>query len=228
MPPRPSSVFDAVLFDLDGTLIDTEPVWFAAEVDVMAAHGTGWTHDDQRIAVGGPMLRVADYMADLVAAAGGPRPDPREVVDALLEAYAARLPRADLSFDPHARAIFDEAKQHGLPCAVVSNSPRRLIEPILRANADAVFDYCLAGDEVARAKPHPAPYLTAAKALGADIARCLVVEDSPTGVAAGRASGAYVLALATMTPHDPHPRSFVVPGLAGISLAGLAAQLGRA
>ena len=223
MPPEPA--FAAVLFDMDGTLVDTEPTWHAAEVDTMAAHGTEWTMEDQAHALGGPMSRVTRYMADQIRAATGERCDPDDLLDEMLAAYARHLDAGEIRVMDGADSLMRQASAAGLPTALVSNSPRWLMAKVLAANPDLTFDETIASGEVEHGKPHPLPYLTAAERLGVSIRDCLIVEDSPTGVAAARDSGAAVVAVAHMTELDPGPRGVVVAGLAGLDLTALARLL---
>jgi HAD superfamily hydrolase (TIGR01509 family) len=221
----PVTMFAAVLFDMDGTLVDTEPMWEAAEADVMAAHGSSWTRADQALAIGGPIERVTRYMAGKIAADTGVLRSPVLVHEELLAAFHSHLDAGRIGVHDGADALFRAARGRGLPVALVSNSPRELMTKVLAALPQFVFDLTLAGDEVDHAKPHPGPYLEAARLLGVRIEDCLVVEDSPTGVAAARASGAAVVAVQHLAALDPGPRGVVVADLAHVGLADLAEQL---
>lgn len=204
----------AVLFDMDGTIIDSEGLWLATEIEVMARLGAAWTEADQAHCLGGPLERVADYMiersrADTTAAAVGL---------ALLDGMEHRLRSTPLVWQPGARELLDEVRSRGIPTALVSASWSRLIQAVADHVAedlgDGVFDVVVAGDDVTHSKPHPEPYLTAARLVGLAPEECLVIEDSPTGVAAGAAAGCHVVAV-------PHIATVEVPGVLVIdSLAG--------
>lgn len=217
--------FAAVLFDMDGSLVDTEPMWHAAEIDVMAGHGTQWTLADQRYAIGGPMSRVGQYMVDRLTAQGVTGISAEGILAELLAAFERHLDAGEIAVYDGADALLAQATAAGLPLALVSNSTRRLMDKVLAANPGLTFEVTIAGDEVPLAKPHPDPYWTAAHRLGVPIEECLIVEDSPTGVAAARDSGACVVAVAHLGQLDPGPRGLVVSRLDGLDLADLAAQL---
>ncbi|MDO8309156.1 MAG: HAD family phosphatase [Actinomycetota bacterium] len=197
---------DAVLFDMDGTLIDSEGLWLRAEEIVMARMGTGWTEADQRECLGGPVERVAQYM---VAKASSDR-DPVGVGTELLDEMESLLRSTPLAWQPGARSFLDDARRRGIPTALVSASWGRLIDAVSEQVEAEVggpaFDVVVAGDEVEESKPHPEPYLTAASALGVAPERCLVLEDSPTGVASGVAAGCRVVAI-------PHLAMIDIPGV---------------
>ena len=139
----------------------------------------------------------------------------------------ALLRSGNLQWRPGALELLSECRATGVPTALVSASHRRLLDAVSDAVADhpgmpdPAFDVTVAGDEVDQGKPHPEPYLAAARRLGVRIAECIVVEDSPTGVASGQASGAYVLAVPHMVAVPPHPRRWVVETLDGVTLGDL-------
>jgi HAD superfamily hydrolase (TIGR01509 family) len=210
----------AVLFDMDGTLIDSEGLWLEAEHAVMSQLGGRWTDADQSHCLGGPLERVADYMIDL----SGSSASTADVGRMLLDTMEERLHSSPLAWRPGARALVLECRERGIPTALVSASWNRLIDAVghkietdLRRPA---FDVTVAGDDVARGKPHPEPYLTAAASLGHPPAECLALEDSPTGVRSAVAAGCRVVAiphLASVTGHG----AAVVTTLEGWSLTEL-------
>lgn len=213
----------AVLFDLDGTLLDSEDLWWDAECRVVGSWGGTWTREDQAHCLGGPLERVTSYMADRTAA-----PHTPEVIgEELLATMEALLREGDLTWRPGALELLTECRSAGVPTALVSASHRRLLDAVADAVADhpgmpdPAFDVTVAGDEVNEGKPHPEPYLRAAELIGVSIADCIVIEDSPTGVASGQASGAYVLAVPHIVAIAEHARRRVVPTLDGVSLSDL-------
>jgi HAD superfamily hydrolase (TIGR01509 family) len=213
----------AVLFDLDGTLLDSEDLWWQAECEVVRGWGGAWTRDDQAHCLGGPLERVTAYMA----ASAGPGISPEVIGARLLSAMEAHLRSGDLQWRPGALELLTECRSAGVPTALVSASHRRLLDAVAEAVADhpgmphPAFDITVAGDEVNQGKPHPEPYLEAARRLGVAIADCIVIEDSPTGVASGQASGAYVVAVPHLVGIDAHPRRRVVETLDGVGLADI-------
>ncbi len=210
----------AVLFDMDGLLVDTEPLWLRAEQQVMGRLGGSWTEDDQRAVLGGPLAHAARYMA---RRSGSPVP-PDEVGRMLVAAMAELLRTGRVPPQPGAIEVVSEVAAAGIPRAVVSASMRQLVDlvmPALAGQGMPSFPVSVAGDEVARTKPDPAPYLRAADLLGIDITRAVVLEDSPNGVRAGRASGARVVAVPHLVPIEPGDGVVVRGSLVGLGVAEL-------
>ncbi|MEU8804568.1 HAD family phosphatase [Spirillospora sp. NPDC048819] len=206
----------AVLFDMDGLLIDSERVWLEVESEVMAWLGGEWSPAHQERLVGGSLDVAVRYMLELTGADA----DPGEVGLRMLDGMAERL-GACVPMMPGAKDLLAEVREAGVPAALVSSSHRRLIEPVLDAIGREHFALSVAGDEVSRTKPDPEPYLTAASRLGADPARCVVLEDSPNGVAAGEAAGCVTVAVPGVLPIPPAPGRVVVASLREVSLATL-------
>lgn len=210
----------AVLFDMDGTLIDTEPLWQAAEEHMMAGYGIEWTDEDQRHCHGGAAERVTNYMADRVAETGQPRPDPARFV-AGFEDYMLAHIGDGVRVQPGASSLLREVHESQLASALVTSSQGVLMRAVLKSLGSRWFDVTVCADDVERHKPDPLPYRTAAEALGVDVHRCLVIEDSPTGVASAQSAGAYVVAVDHSAAFDPAERRTVIPGLDGVTLAML-------
>jgi HAD superfamily hydrolase (TIGR01509 family) len=182
----------------------------------MVELGGPWDDADARAMVGGPLTRVARYMVDLVGGAGDPARVEQLLVDTmadLLEAGADHRPGAD--------DLLEDLVAAGVPCALVSSSPRVLVDAVLDSVGGDHFVFTIAGDEVARTKPFPDPYLAAVTRFGAAPARCIVLEDSPTGVAAGEAAGCVVVAVPFAVPIDPAPGRIIVGSLSELSADGL-------
>ncbi len=213
----------AVLFDLDGTLIDSEDLWWEAERAVIETRGGRWTREDQAHCLGGPLERVTDYMALHC----GVETSAQDLGVALVDEMERLLTAGDVVWRPGALELLNECRDHHVPTALVSASHRRLLDAVAVAVAhhpgmpDPAFDVTVAGDEVDQGKPHPEPYLQAARRLDVPIERCIVIEDSPTGVASGQASGAFVLAVPHLVAIPEHERRHVITSLDGVTLARL-------
>lgn len=214
----------AVLFDLDGTLIDSEGLWFRAECRVVDGLGGTWTPQDQAHCLGGPLERVSAYMVERT---GSTRPA-EDIGVELLDTMESLLRREPLEWRPGARELLAECRAQGIPTALVSASHRRLLDAVADAIARDVhaddghaFRVTVAGDEVDNGKPHPEPYVAAARSLGVPIERCVVLEDSPTGVASGQGSGAFVVAIPHIVHIDRAPRRRVIDTLDGVTVAHL-------
>ncbi|MEV3926334.1 HAD family hydrolase [Actinomadura coerulea] len=206
----------AVLFDMDGLLIDSESVWLEVESEVMAWLGGEWTPAHQERLVGGSLYLAVDYMLELTGADAPREEVGRRMLDGMAERLGACVPMM-----PGAKDLLAELRAAGMTTALVSSSHRRLIEPVLDAVGREHFALSVAGDEVARTKPHPEPYLTAAARLGADPARCVVLEDSPNGVAAAEAAGCVTVAVPGLLPIPPALGRTVVASLREVDLERL-------
>ena len=207
------SALQAVLLDMDGTLVDTEGFWWDVEVEVFAY--LGHTLDDswRHVVVGGPMTRSAGFLIE----ATGADITLAELSVLLNDGFEQRI-GLDLPLMPGAARLLAELTAHGIPTALVSASHRRIIDRVLKSLGPEHFALTVAGDEVPRTKPHPDPYLTAAARLGADPVRCAVVEDTVTGVAAAESAGCHVVAVPSAAPITPAARRTVVSSLEEVDL----------
>ncbi|MER7170684.1 HAD family hydrolase [Streptomyces mesophilus] len=215
-----SDNLQAVLLDMDGTLVDTEGFWWDAEVEAFAKLGHALDESWRDVVVGGPMSRSAGF---LIEATGADITLP-ELTVLLNDAFEDRISRA-LPLMPGAARLLAELSAHEVPTALVSASHRRIIDRVLESLGAHHFALTVAGDEVQRTKPHPDPYLHAAARLGADPARCAVVEDTATGVAAAEAAGCRVVAVPSVAPIAPSPGRTVVSSLEEVDLPFLRALI---
>ncbi|MBL1107614.1 HAD family phosphatase [Streptomyces sp. 5-8] len=210
------SALQAVLLDMDGTLVDTEGFWWDVEVEVFAS--LGHTLDDtwRHVVVGGPMTRSAGFLIE----ATGADITLAELSVLLNEGFEDRIGRS-LPLMPGAARLLAELYEYEIPTALVSASHRRIIDRVLTVLGPHHFALSIAGDEVSRTKPFPDPYLLAAAGLGADPARCAVVEDTATGVAAAEAAGCRVVAVPSVASIGPAAGRTVVSSLEQVDLAFL-------
>jgi HAD superfamily hydrolase (TIGR01509 family) len=207
-----------VLFDMDGLLVDTEPLWFETEAEVMGRLGAPWTKQDQEQLLGGSMDNTVGY---LLARAARPVP-PADVARWMTEGMLSRAAEGRVIIRPGARELLNEVAATGIPYALVTGSQRPFTEAVL-ASTGFRFPVTVTGDDVTRTKPDPEPYLLAAKLLDADPEQCVALEDSPNGVASATGAGCLVVAVPTLLPIPPAARRLVVPSLSGITLATLRA-----
>ncbi len=205
MTPRAST---AVLFDMDGLLVDSEPLWLQVETAVMARLGADWTAADQVRLLGGSLNRTVRY---LLAKARRPAP-PEAVAEWLMSGMADRVREHGVPFRPGARELLAEVTAAGLPHALVTGSERSFMDAVL-ARTGMRFDALVCAGDVSVTKPDPEPYLLAAKLLGADPARCFALEDSPNGVASAEGAGCRVFAVPSLVPIEPAPGRTVVRSL---------------
>ncbi len=185
-----SAFFDAVLFDMDGTLIDSEPLWLTSEQELMSRYDFGWTEENQAFCLGGPLDRVGNYMSDL---AGGAMDGPY-FTTTLISIMAEKL-SSGAPLMPGALELLELVSRLNVDFALVSASPRVLVDGVLSNLSSHHFDISISSDDVTQTKPNPEGYLKAAGQLGVDITRCLILEDSATGVQAAASSGACVIAI---------------------------------
>jgi len=208
----------AVLWDMDGTLIDTEPFWIGAETELVEAHGGVWTHEDGLSLVGNPMLVSAGKLQER-----GVDLSLEDIVDFLNRRVAEGV-AAGIPWQPGAEQVLADLHDAGVPMALVTSSFRMLAEPF--AAAAGRFDVVVSGDEVARAKPDPEPYLTAARLLGVDVADCVAVEDSRAGIASALASGARAVAIEVMQSVAAQPGLTRIASLTDLTLPTLGRIVG--
>ena len=204
----------AVLWDMDGTLIDTEPYWMAAEVELVEAHGGVWTHADAVAMIGSSMA----VSAGLLQAAGVDLPV--EQIAHTLNTSVREAVAAGIPWQPGAYDLLRALHAAGVPQALVTSSFEVVAGPF--ADAVGLFDVVVTGDTVTRPKPDPEPYLTAARLLGVDVTACVAVEDSRSGVASAVASGARVLAVDSHVALDPPASVSRTSGLDRLDLDTLA------
>ncbi|KAK1178018.1 HAD family phosphatase [Streptomyces sp. NBS 14/10] len=202
------SALQAVLLDMDGTLVDTEGIWWDTEVSIFAELGHALAEEYREVVVGGPMTRSASFLiqatgADIALAE----------LTGLLNSRFTELIDGTVPLLPGARRLLTELAAHGVPTALVSASHRRVMESVLRSIGPEHFALTVAGDDIGRTKPHPDPYLFAAAGLGADPARCVVVEDTVTGVTAAEAAGCQVVAVPSLVMIEPAVGRTVVGSL---------------
>ncbi len=211
----------AVLWDMDGTLVDTEPSWIAAEYALVAEHGGTWNDEHAHALVGNPLLVSGEY----IRRHGGVDLPVEEIVEQLLDRVVADV-RRSVPWRPGARELLLALREEGVPCALVTMSWARLVDAVLAQLPGDTFAAVVAGDQVRHGKPHPEPYLTAAARLGVAPGECVAIEDSQTGVASAHAAGAAVVAVPNVVAIPPGPGRVVVDTLEGLSPAGLARLVG--
>ncbi len=218
--PTSAAAPAAVLWDMDGTLVDTEPYWMVAEREIVEAWGGRWTHEDGLQLVGQGLWSSA-----LVFRSRGVDLEPQQIIDALTDRVLSQIVD-HVPWRPGARELLAEVRTAGIPTALVTMSIRRMADRVVEALehelGGTAFDVIVAGDEVEHPKPYPDPYLRAAELLGVPIADCVAVEDSEPGVASAVAAGATTLAVPFHVPLPPSPAyELIDAGLEGVGLERL-------
>ncbi len=209
----------AVLWDMDGTLIDSEPYWIAAEIELCARFGVSWTKEDGLRQVGNPLVNTATELR----ARGVGMP-----IDTIVEFLTGRVTMQVRERAPWQQDAFDLLNvvlAAGIPCALVTMSYRQLANALL-ARVPEAFAAVVTGDEVTNGKPHPEAYLVAAARLGVDVTQCVAIEDSPAGVGSALASGARTIGVRRHVPIKTQPELSRVRDLERVTLAEIRAIAG--
>jgi HAD superfamily hydrolase (TIGR01509 family) len=209
--------YSAVFFDMDGLLVDSEPLWLISETQMMAEYGYQWLESDQAACLGGPLDRIGNYMSGLIGGKRDGHSLMMEIIDRMVEKF-----KGDLPFMPGAIALINDLRVHGVPLTLVSASPRSLVDAALSNFEENPFVRSISSGDVKVSKPDPEGYLLAASSGGHEISNSLVLEDSLTGVTAAKASGAWVLAVPHLVPIEKSGRVDVTDSLANWSYEKLA------
>lgn len=203
----------AILFDMDGTLVDSEPLWFQAEKQVMAEVGSTWEQSDQINCLGGPMEKTERYMQER---SGNIKPF-GYFSERLNDVMDEKL-KHELKMMPSALELLLDCKSAQIPMALVTASTGRQMRAVLERFPTGIFASTVSKDDVEHSKPDPAPYKLAAKQLGVDIEKCLVLEDSITGVQSGLRAGAQVIGIPHLVQLQTHENLRVVKALSDLTL----------
>lgn len=211
-PPLPA----AVLWDMDGTIIDTEPYWMAEEHLLVQEAGGAWSHQDALDLVGNDLIRSAE----IILARTPVTATPAQIVDRLVAGVVRRATER-LPWRPGARELLAELGDLGVPSALVTMSWAPLADVLLAGLPEGAFATVVTGDQVLQGKPAPDPYLLAARRLGLDPARCVALEDSPTGVTSAVAAGVPTIGIPHIVAIPQRPGAVLVPTLEGVRAAHL-------
>ena len=203
----------AILFDMDGTLIDSEPLWLEAEIEIMEELGCNWDQQDQINCLGGPIDKTENYMQDR-----SNNIKPFGYFTKKLDDVMEKKLSTKLNLIPNALEIINDCKRSELKIALVTASSGRLMSAVLKRFPVGIFDTTVSYDDVKRSKPDPEPYLLASKTLGVDITNCVVIEDSLTGVQSGLSAGAQVIGIPHLVKMPSNPNLRVVESLSEINM----------
>ena len=212
-------LMQAVLWDMDGTLVDTEPYWIATEQAMADKYGATWTHADALNLVGSDLVDSGRYIKRVM----GLELTPEEIVEELLDGVVAKV-EVEVPWRPGAVELLTSLAEAGVRCGLVTMSYERFVAPILARLPAETFRVVVTGDQVQNGKPHPEPYLTAAAALGVPPEDCVAIEDSNTGAKSAEEAGCLVLVVENHVPVLEGPRRVfrdTLDGLTGEDLAAL-------
>jgi HAD superfamily hydrolase (TIGR01509 family) len=210
----------AVLWDMDGTIIDTEPHWMAAETELIAQYGGSWSHEEALSLVGQGLWHSARVLQSR-----GVTLSEGEIIDHLTNIVMVKLRETGLPWRPGARELLLELRDAGVRAALVTMSIRSMAQLVADTIDFDAFDVIVAGDEVEHSKPHPAAYLRATELLGVDPADCVAIEDSPPGVASASAAGVATIGVPLHVPLHEDGSFAIWPTLAGRNVSDLAGVL---
>ena len=211
-----SNFFDAVFFDMDGLMVDSEPEWFLSEMEVTKPFGYSWLEEDQIACLGGPLSKVGQYMFDKC----GQKESPEYFTQTLIDTQVARM-RGNTPTMPGAVELVRELQTYGIKTALVSASPRNIVDAVLDNLGHELFPFSISADDVTRTKPDPEAYLKAAEMSGSEITNSLIFEDSLTGMKAAVASGAYLIGVPHLVSIEESARVRVIKSLQQLSYSKL-------
>jgi HAD superfamily hydrolase (TIGR01509 family) len=208
---------DAVLWDMDGTLVDTEPYWIATEFAMAEKYGATWSQAHALELVGSDLIDSGRYIQKVMGLALSPE----EIVEELLDGVVTKVEQ-DVPWRPGAVELLASLQEADVRCGLVTMSYQRFVAPILAQLPPETFRVVVSGDQVEFGKPHPEPYLTAAAALGVPAERCLAIEDSNTGAKSAEQAGCLVLVVENHVPVLEGPRRVFRTTLDGLTARDLA------
>ena len=211
-----SNFFEAVFFDMDGLMVDSEPEWFLSEIEVTKPFGYNWLEVDQIACLGGPLSKVGQYMFDKC----GQQRSPRYFTQTLIDTQVSRM-RGNTPTMPGAIELVRELQAEGIKTALVSASPRNIVDAVLDNLGHDLFPFSISADDVAKTKPDPEGYLKAATLSRTNISNCLIFEDSLTGMNAAIASGAYLIGVPHLVSIDESERVRVIKSLEQLTYSKL-------
>ena len=209
----------AVLWDMDGTLVDTEPYWIETEFAMAEKYGATWSQAHAMELVGSDLVDSGRYIKKVM----GLDLTPEEIVEELLDGVVVKVEVEAVPWRPGAVELLTSLAEAGVRCGLVTMSYQRFVAPILAHLPPETFRVVVTGEQVEFGKPHPEPYLTAAAALGVPPEECLAIEDSNTGAKSAEEAGCTVLVVENHVPVLEGPRRVFRDTFEGLSVEDLAA-----
>jgi HAD superfamily hydrolase (TIGR01509 family) len=206
----------AVLFDMDGTLVDTEPYWMQAETELVGEYGGRWTHDDALTLVGSGLWESAKVFQQ-----HGVELDADTIVATLTRRVQQQLEVQGVPWRPGAKELLADIREHGVKTALVTMSVQGMAEQVVAGIPFPAFDALITGDRVARPKPFPDAYLDAARVLDVAPGDCVAIEDSMNGLASAVAAGTVAIGVPHMIPLPESEEHTLWPTLQGRRFADL-------
>ena len=193
-------------------MVDSEPEWFLSEIEVTKPFGYDWLEVDQIACLGGPLSKVGQYMFDKC----GQQQSPQYFTQMLIDTQVSRM-RGNTPTMPGAIELVRELQANGVKTALVSASPRNIVDAVLDTLGHDLFPFSISADDVGKTKPDPECYLKAATLSGTNISNCLIFEDSLTGMNSAIASGAYLIGVPHLVTVEESDRVRVIKSLEQLS-----------
>jgi len=207
----------AVLWDMDGTLVDSEHYWSISQNRLANQYGAIWTDEDEKGVIGSSLYDSSDLIKRKF---GIEDKSVQEIIDHLTDEVIEQL-RQVLPWRPGALELLLELKQVGIKTALVTMSMRRMALAVAESIPFAAFDVVIAGDDVRYGKPHPEPYLTAAAKLGVAPIHCIALEDSVTGLNSAAAAGTHAIGVRNLVELPGGSDRKIIDTLVGLSATNL-------
>jgi HAD superfamily hydrolase (TIGR01509 family) len=208
----------AVLWDMDGTIIDSEPYWLISESAFAAAHDSDWGHQDGLGVIGMSLYESSK----LLKARVGSSLEPQQIIDQITDGVLAQLEK-EIIWRPGARQLLQLLKENNVRTALVTGSMHRMAQTVADQIGFDAFDVIVGGDDVINGKPHPESYLRAAQMLGVDPTNCVAFEDSLTGISAAEAAGTRAVGIPHIVEIPAAEGRILWPTLEGVTMADLKA-----
>jgi HAD superfamily hydrolase (TIGR01509 family) len=206
----------AVLWDMDGTLIDSEPYWLASESEFASSRNSSWGREDGLGVIGMSLYESSK----LLKARVGTDLEPQEIIDEVTNGVLARLDQS-IPWRPGARELLTLLRENSIKTALVTGSMHRMAKQVADSIGFDAFDLIIGGDDVSNGKPHPESYLKAAAILGVDPTNCVAFEDSLTGITAAEAAGTKAVGIAHIVEIPAKPGRILWPTLDGVTIEDL-------
>ena len=199
----------AVLWDMDGTIIDSEPYWMSAETELVREFGGTWTHEDGLAMIGNGLPDTAVYMQER-----GVDLSIEEITQGMTARVLEQM-EAAVPWRPGARELITSIFDAGIPMALATMALTSMAESVAESLRPVSFGAIVAGDQVENSKPHPEIYEKAAHRLGVDVRHCVAIEDSPLGIQSAFSAGAVTIGVPLMLNLDASLAHLLWPSLAG-------------
>ena len=206
----------AVLWDMDGTLIDSEPYWMKSEGAFAKANNTIWTEQDGLSLVGMSLYDSSKIIKERV----GSDLEPEQIIEKLTDEVTAQL-KQEIFWRPGAKELLLLLRKKRIKTALVTMSMHRMAKQVADSIGFDAFDVIVAGDDVRHGKPHPEPYLKAAELLGEKAEDCVAFEDSLTGLRSAEAANTKAVGVKNIVEIPMEPGRILWPTLEGVTVADL-------